>query len=93
MIVMRSLRLLALVSLALFAAAGVSFAGWRDFLEGIRAKQRPQQRTAVAGVRGWNADAAANDVDGRDYAAVDKIVALQPSASDVSRFVKEGGLE
>lgn len=90
---MRSIRPLALAVLALLAAAGVSFAGWRDYLEGLRAKQRPQQRTAVAGVRGWNADAAAGDVDGRDYEAVDKIEALQPSSSEVSRFVKEGGLE
>jgi hypothetical protein len=90
---MQSLRSLFLAALALLAAAGLSFAGWRDFLEGVRAKQRPQQRTAVAGVRGWNADAAASDVDGRDYAAVDKIIAQQPSASELSRFVKEGGLE
>lgn len=81
-----------LVFLLLLLAGVAQAAGWRDYLESLKKRQRGRQRPAVAGVRGWNADAAAKDTDGRDYAGVDGLDRLQPSDSEVEAFAKEGGL-
>ena len=81
-----------LAFLLLLLAGAAHAAGWSDYLRDLKKKQRPKQRTAIAGVRGWSPEEAAADVDGRDYPGIERLIGLQPSAADVSAFVKEGGL-